>query len=123
VTLEPYVGVSDVLVWVSDDDVQTCQPSESLQLRRERPFRSADEPAYVVRTSTPHAVVDPDSVNEACTSITDTEYERFSVGDLLRLQSFPTTFRMVSDNVTDNRCLIGNAVPPRLAESVAEVCP
>lgn len=117
--MKPYVGLSDVLFYVRDEAYQTCQPCEPLQLRGKRPFRRCDEPAYVVRGSTPPAIIDPSYEPEEGNGIDDADGYRLCEYELQRLQTFPCYFTFEGDTKRSLRQQIGNAVPPRLAEAIA----
>jgi len=119
---EPYVTVADVLDHVEPSDYQTSQPSEGHQVRGDRPTRRCDEPAYTVRTSRPSAIVPTDEPMGAVDSITDLAYERLSVRDLARLQAVEG-YDWPTDTTSKTRTLLGNAVPPELASSVASALP
>jgi len=120
---EPYVGLSDVVDWVSPDDYQTSQPCESHQLRGERGCRRGREPAYTVRGGTPSGVVDATEPMGDVEYFGDVDGERLDESEIARLQSFPEWFEWTPDTVREQRMVIGNAVPPRLAESIGEVLP
>ena len=47
-------------------------------------------------------------------------YRRLSVRECARIQTFPDSFRFIYSNILDGYKMVGNAVPPRLAEVVAE---
>lgn len=46
-------------------------------------------------------------------------YRRLSVRECARIQTFPDSFRFVYSNILDGYKMVGNAVPPRLAEQIA----
>jgi DNA (cytosine-5)-methyltransferase 1 len=48
------------------------------------------------------------------------EDRRYSVREIARFQSFPDSFKFVGDSVASKYKMIGNSVPPLLAERVAE---
>lgn len=49
----------------------------------------------------------------------DSYYRRLSVRECARIQTFPDSFRFVYSNVLAGYKMVGNAVPPRLAEAIA----
>lgn len=46
-------------------------------------------------------------------------YRRLSVRECARIQSFPDNFRFIYNDIKDGYKMVGNAVPPRLAKSLA----
>ena len=49
----------------------------------------------------------------------NTKYRRLSVRECARIQTFPDDFRFYYNNVSDGYKMIGNAVPVKLAEAIA----
>lgn len=47
-------------------------------------------------------------------------YRRLSVRECARIQTFPDSFLFIYSNILDGYKMVGNAVPPRLAEVVAK---
>lgn len=47
-------------------------------------------------------------------------YRRLSVRECARIQTFPDSFRFIYTDVKDGYKMVGNAVPPRLAEIIAK---
>ena len=47
------------------------------------------------------------------------ENRRYSVREIARFQSFPDTFKFIDTSIPNKYRMIGNAVPPKLAEAVA----
>ena len=47
-------------------------------------------------------------------------YRRLSVRECARIQTFPDNFEFFYDSVADGYKMIGNAVPVRLAEIIAQ---
>lgn len=47
-------------------------------------------------------------------------YRRLSVRECARIQTFPDSFRLLYSDVKDGYKMVGNAVPPRLAEAIAK---
>jgi DNA (cytosine-5)-methyltransferase 1 len=72
----------------------------------------ADEPAYTINTyfSRP---------NVGC-NIHYSENRLISVREALRLQSFPDSFVLIAKNKQKKGMIVGNAVPPLLAFSLAK---
>jgi len=50
----------------------------------------------------------------------DSYYRRLSVRECARIQTFPDNFKFVYSDVRDGYKMVGNAVPPRLAECLAQ---
>ncbi len=50
---------------------------------------------------------------------TDPKYRRLSVRECARIQTFPDNFVFYYTNVADGYRMIGNAVPVKLAEAIA----
>lgn len=46
-------------------------------------------------------------------------YRRLSVRECARIQTFPDNFRFIYSNILDGYKMVGNAVPPRLAYTIA----
>lgn len=46
-------------------------------------------------------------------------YRRLSIRECARIQSFPDSFKFIYSNIKDGYKMVGNAVPPRLAKSIA----
>lgn len=47
-------------------------------------------------------------------------YRRLSVRECARIQTFPDSFRFIYSDIKDGYKMVGNAVPPRLAEEIAQ---
>lgn len=47
-------------------------------------------------------------------------YRRLSVRECARIQTFPDSFRFIYTDVKDGYKMVGNAVPPRLGQVLAE---
>lgn len=116
---QSWVGLSDVVSWVDPDDFQTSQPSESGQLRGKWSCRRGREPAYCVRGDLPSAIIPSQEPMGDVEYINDVQHQRLSESEIARVQTFPDSFDWTPDTVSETRQLIGNAVPPRLAEAVA----
>lgn len=115
--MKPWRGVAEV-VDVRGFDFQTSQHSEAHQLRGDRPLRSVEEPAYTIRGGTPHALVSGLTFTDDAV-FSDVNGRRFDEDELLVLQSF-REYEVVGGTKKTMRQQIGNAVPPRLAEHIAE---
>lgn len=48
------------------------------------------------------------------------ENRRYSVREIARFQSFPDTFKFISDSISKKYKMIGNSVPPLLSEKIAK---
>jgi site-specific DNA-cytosine methylase len=119
--VEQYVGVSDVLDHVDADYYVTAATGEREQFRGEWRFHRGSEPAYTLRTtSVSLGFVPADENVDDAERITDVEYERETIEDMKVLQSLPRSFEVRATYKTDKRRLLGNAVPPLLAQRLAE---
>ena len=47
-------------------------------------------------------------------------YRRLSVRECARIQTFPDSFRFIYTSIQDGYKMVGNAVPPRMAQYLAE---
>jgi DNA (cytosine-5)-methyltransferase 1 len=128
VTLEPYVSVTAALNGLPDPDadhdvtnhVGINHRQSTVEKLRECEHGTAPHPAY--------ARAHPDDpaftvvAGKSAPPVHHDYPRRCTVRECARLQSFPDWFRFVGSKKRQYQ-LNGNAVPPRLAESVAEVCP
>ena len=73
---------------------------------------SPDKPSYTINTYF-------NRPNVGC-NIHYSEERLMTVREALRLQSFPDNFRLVSSSKQGKNLIVGNAVPPILAESIAQ---
>lgn len=117
---QPYVTVSDVLD-VSSETYQTAAAREWMLIRGERSMRRCDEPAYTLSAHKTPAFIDPSYEVGSADKISDIEvsYRRFDVDDYMTLQTM-SQFDVGHTTKTDAVSVIGNAVPPRLAEAIGE---
>lgn len=85
-----------------------------------------DEYGYTVVCSARHITLHPDApVMEKVTTdvykfVDGVDYRRLSVRECARIQSFPDSFLLYYPRVVDGYKMIGNAVPPDLAELIAK---
>lgn len=90
--------------------------------------RKWDEPAYTVLAGARYQKIHPQAPkmvkvekdNWKFKDGHEDEYRRYSVREAARLQTFPDDFIFHYDDVKDGYKMVGNAVPVKLAESVAE---
>jgi DNA (cytosine-5)-methyltransferase 1 len=90
--------------------------------------RKWDEPAYTVLAGARYQKIHPqapkmEKIQKDEWVFKDgheEEYRRYSVREAARLQTFPDDFIFHYDNIKDGYSQVGNAVPVKLAESVAE---
>ncbi|WP_314319760.1 DNA cytosine methyltransferase, partial [Paucilactobacillus nenjiangensis] len=54
------------------------------------------------------------------TASVEVENRRYSVREIARIQSFPDDYVFVGDSVSSKYKVIGNAVPPKLAQVVGD---
>jgi len=86
-----------------------------------------DEPSFTIQAGGRHAPVHPDSAqmiklgaDEWKFHGRDPKYRRLSVRECARIQTFPDDFIFYYNNIADGYKMIGNAVPVKLAESIAK---
>lgn len=99
--------------------------SRFMSRNRVRPF---DEPAYTVLAGARYQKIHPkapvmEKIGKDNWKFKDgheDEYRRYSVREAARLQTFPDDFIFEYDSVKDGYKQIGNAVPVKLAEAIAE---
>ena len=87
--------------------------------------RSWNQPSFTIQAGGRHAPLHPDSCDMCKVGMDKFEfkglnYRRLSVREAARVQGFPDDFIFKYNNVADGYKLIGNAVPPPLAKSIAE---
>ncbi len=90
--------------------------------------RKWDEPAYTVLAGARYQKIHPQAPKMVKVEKDDwkfkdgyeDEYRRYSVREAARLQTFPDDFIFHYDTVKDGYSQVGNAVPVKLAESIAE---
>ncbi|MDR0887508.1 MAG: DNA cytosine methyltransferase [Candidatus Nomurabacteria bacterium] len=91
-------------------------------------MRKWNEPSYTIvamANSVPLHPSSPPMVKLGSMDFTlapnrETEYRRLSVRECARVQTFPDDFIFHYKNVVDGYKMIGNAVPPKLAEVIAK---
>lgn len=89
--------------------------------------RNYDEPAYTVMASARHQRIHPKApkmIKEDSSSFKfkegfEDDYRRYSVREVAWLQTFPNDFIFYYDNIKEGYRMVGNAVPPKLAEVIA----
>lgn len=90
--------------------------------------RNWDEPAYTVLAGARYQKIHPqaptmEKVEKDQWKFVEGKehlYRRYSVREAARLQTFPDEFTFHYDNVKDGYKMVGNAVPIKLAKSIAE---
>jgi len=88
---------------------------------------SWDKPSYTILASARHIPLHPDSPPMIKVGRDERVFadggkpRRLSVRECARIQTFPDSYRFVGNTVIDKYALIGDAVPPLLAQRVAEV--
>lgn len=89
--------------------------------------RNWDEPAYTVQANARHQKIHPkapkmekiEKDNWEFKEGHEDEYRRYSVREAAIVQSFPDDFTFYYDKIRNGYKMVGNAVPPKMAESVA----
>jgi len=87
-----------------------------------------NEPSFTIQAGGRHAPLHPSSPKMVKVGIDKWEFEnslnnghrRLSVRECARIQTFPDDFVFYYDNVTKGYKMIGNAVPVKLAEAIAQ---
>lgn len=90
--------------------------------------RGWDQPSFTINATAVFAPLHPSSPkmiyygheNWNFQSDRLSEYRRLSVRECARIQTFPDNFIFEYDNIKDAYKMIGNAVPPRLANEIAK---
>ncbi len=90
--------------------------------------RNWDEPAYTVQANARHQRIHPKAPKMERIERSDwefkdgyeDEYRRYSVREAAILQTFPDDFVFHYDNIHDGYKMVGNAVPVKLAEAIAD---
>lgn len=87
--------------------------------------RKWEEQSFTIQAGGRHAPLHPDSCDMCKVGVdkfefTGPNYRRLSVREAARVQGFPDSFMFKYRNVADGYKVIGNAVPPPMAEAVAE---
>ncbi|MBI5355315.1 MAG: DNA cytosine methyltransferase [Candidatus Aenigmarchaeota archaeon] len=89
--------------------------------------RSWDEPSFTIQAGGRHAPMHPQAPKmkfieknrRIFVEGKEHLYRRLSVRECARIQTFPDTFIFHYENVADGYKMVGNAVPPKLAEALA----
>lgn len=87
--------------------------------------RGWDEQSFTIQAGGRHAPLHPDScamlkVGTDKWILTGNNYRRITVREAARIQSFPDDFIFYYNNVSKGYKMVGNAVPPKLAFSIAK---
>jgi len=125
-TKEPYTSVSDAIDDLpdpyEDDDIPNHVPinhSEDVVAKlRDCEHGTAPHPAYA--RAYPDEPAFTVVAGKSAPPVHHDYARRCTPRETARLQTFPDTFTFESSLKRDNYQLIGNAVPPKLAESLAE---
>lgn len=118
---DDWIGVDDVLDVPDGQIVSSYGTQETL--RGERNTRHVSQPSYTLRATRclidiiPNDYKPPD--DGEIPSISDVRIYRFDESDSATVQSFPSGY-VFTGTRTSQRRQIGNAVPPAVAESIAE---
>jgi DNA (cytosine-5)-methyltransferase 1 len=98
----------------------------SMYMSRNRK-RSFSEVSFTIQAGGRHAPIHPASPDMIQTGVdkwkfksNQHEYRRMSVRECARIQTFPDTFIFFYKNVADGYKMIGNAVPVKLSQAIAE---
>lgn len=89
--------------------------------------RSWEEPSFTIQAGARHAPIHPQAPKMKFISQNERQfikgkeqlYRRLSVRECARIQTFPDNFIFYYNNVSDGYKMIGNAVPVKLAEIIA----
>lgn len=87
--------------------------------------RGWDEPAYTIQANGRHARIHPSAapmikVEKDNWKFDDSKpHRRLSVRESARIQTFPDSFKFFYEKVNDGYKMVGNAVPVKLAEALA----
>lgn len=97
----------------------------SIYMSRNR-RRGWDELSFTIQAGGRHAPIHPAScemrkVDKDEWEFTSQNYRRLSVRECARIQTFPDDFIFIYNNLSNAYKMVGNAVPVKLAESVANV--
>lgn len=110
---------------LSNHDVYTG-PFDTKFMARNR-VRSWGEPSFTIQAQAKNAPLHPQAPPMRYVSSSkrifepgfDHLYRRLSVRECARIQTFPDSFKFIYSDVKMGYKMVGNAVPPRLAKSVA----
>jgi site-specific DNA-cytosine methylase len=118
-TRHPWVSVEDAL-GLQTRLRQSSNARGTEQARGIKPYRFTDEPAYTVLASGPPSLIREDFEVNSEASRADARLRMITEREIALLQSFPESYSFVGDTKTSLRRQIGNAVPPILAQRIAE---
>lgn len=95
----------------------------SMFMSRNR-IRTWDEPSFTIQAGARHAPIHPASdpmrkVDKDKWEFTGENYRRLSVRECARIQTFPDDFIFKYESLADAYKMIGNAVPVKLGEAIA----
>ncbi len=97
----------------------------SIFMSRNR-IRNFDEPSFTIQASGRQAPIHPDSPKMVKIGKDKWKFEkeegirRLSIRECARVQTFPDEFKFFYKNVNDGYKMVGNAVPPKLAQKIGE---
>lgn len=122
----PKNGTNGVLAPHANNEYMTGGFS-SMFMSRNR-VRGWDEPSFTVQAGARQAPLHPSAPKMVKTGENthifapghEADYRRVSVREAARIQTFPDTYKFVYDNVAYGYKVIGNAVPVKLGEAIAE---
>ena len=97
----------------------------SIYMSRNR-VRDWNEPSFTIQAGGRHAPIHPQAPKmkkigtDKFDFVEGGEYRRLSVRECARIQTFPDNFIFEYNNIADGYKMVGNAVPVKLAEVIAE---
>lgn len=96
----------------------------SIFMSRNR-IRNWDQPSFTIQASGRQAPIFPGSdpmvkIEKDKWEFSGDNYRRLSVRECARIQTFPDDFKFIYDNVNDGYKMIGNAVPVKFAQLIAQ---
>ena len=88
-------------------------------------IRNWDQPSFTIQASGRQAPIFPGSdpmvkIEKDKWEFSGDNYRRLSVRECARIQTFPDDFKFIYDNVNDGYKMIGNAVPVKFAQLIAQ---
>jgi len=121
---EPYVGLSDVVDSVDPDDFQTSPGGQTHQVRGEWQMRRGREPAYTITGTQYPTIVDGDfDPDPTLNGVGDVSCSRTMTREEVRAAQTMEDIEVSTSRKGEALTVIGNAVPPKLAEVVAGELP
>lgn len=87
--------------------------------------RSWEEPSFTIQAQAKNEPLHPSAPKMQFISsnrrafVPNAVYRRLSVRECARIQSFPDDFRFIYNDIRDGYKMVGNAVPPLLAQAIA----